>query len=357
MQSATAVAEALYAANPAPALSVAVARSDGQVWAAAFGKADLEFDVDATPDHLFRMGSVSKVLTSTVAAMLVSRGLLDLDAPISAWLADLPEQHRRTTLRQLFIHQGGIRHYLPRDLDPSSPGGTVYMRSYPTNREILAVFIDDPLVAPPGTQVSYSSFGFTLASLVMEAAAGQAFPELVKAELGQGFALPSLVEDDLLAIIPMRVSGYFTAGDLALFSAIAAGPKLELKGELGNVPPCNPAFSWAGAGFLMTPSDAARFGTALIESPDARISAAERSLLFTPLTEAQAGSPALGLAWRLDCDDQGRRRWHHAGATPGGRFGLVVYPDLGLSIAIAGNVMTAPGNILQPSSDLADAFA
>jgi CubicO group peptidase (beta-lactamase class C family) len=350
------VAEALFATNPAPALSIAVARAKGDVWATAFGKANLEFDIDATPNHLFRLGSVSKVLTSTVAARLVARGLLDLDAPISAWL-DLPEQHRGTTMRQLLTHQGGIRHYVARDLDPSSPGGTVYCRSYPTNADILAIFIDDPLIAPPGTRVSYTTFGYTLASLVMEAASRQAFPDLVKTELGQGFGLSSLVEDDLLAIIPLRTSGYVTASDMALFFSHREGPKPQLEGDFGNVPSCNPAFSWAGAGFLMTPSDAARFGAALIGSPHSRVTAAERDLLFTPLTEAQIGSPPLGLGWRLDTDSKGRRRWHHAGATPGGRFCLVVYPDLALSIALASNVMTAPGNVLQPASDLADAFA
>ena len=67
--------------------------------------------------------------------------------------------------------------------------------------------------------------------------------------------------------------------------------------------------------------------------------------------------PPLGLAWRIDTDGKGRPRWHHAGATLGGRANLLLYPDQGLSIAIASNVMATPGNVLQPSSDLADTFA
>ena len=106
----------------------------------------------------------------------------------------------------------------------------------------------------------------------------------------------------------------------------------------------------------MTPSDLARFGAALIDSPTSRITAAERALLFTPLTEATRQMPPLGLGWRVDADPKGRRRWHHAGAQEGGRASLVVYPDLGLSIALATNVATTPGNVLGPSSDLADVF-
>ncbi len=57
---------------------------------------------------------------------------------------------------------GGVRHYIPRDFDITRPGGAVYMRRYRTNQDVLDLFINDPLVAPPGTRVSYSSYGFTL---------------------------------------------------------------------------------------------------------------------------------------------------------------------------------------------------
>lgn len=348
---ATDVAKALLAAQPVPALSLAVARPSGLLWADAFGKADLELEVAATTAHTFRLGSVSKVLTSTAAARLASRGMLDLDAPISGWLPDLPAQHRQTTMKQLLTHRGGIRHFVPRDLDPSAPGGTIDLHGFPTNKEILARFIDDPLVASPGTRANYSTFGYTLASLVMEAAAGRPFVQLMKAEVGEAFGLPSLIEDDPFAVTPSRASGYNKGGDL--------GDVQPRKREQGwaNSRTSNPAYSWAGAGFLMTPSDTARFGAALPDSVDSKISGEVRALLFTPLTEKTRDMPSLGLGWRIDADERGRRRWHHAGATIGGRASLVIYPDSGLSIAIASNVMTVPGDVLKPSSELADVFA
>jgi CubicO group peptidase (beta-lactamase class C family) len=107
----------------------------------------------------------------------------------------------------------------------------------------------------------------------------------------------------------------------------------------------------------MSPPDLARFGAALLESPVAKVTAAERALLFTPLTEQSGPMPPLGLGWRLDTDGKGRRRLHHAGTTLGGRSNLVIYPDQRLSIAISSNVLATPGNVLQPSSDLADIFA
>jgi CubicO group peptidase (beta-lactamase class C family) len=102
--------------------------------------------------------------------------------------------------------------------------------------------------------------------------------------------------------------------------------------------------------------DTAKFGAAMLDGPGSRITAEERALLFTPLTEKTDQSPPLGLGWRVDEDGKGRLRWHHAGSTPGGRTGLVVYPEQGLSIALAGNTMTAPGDVLGPASELADIF-
>jgi serine beta-lactamase-like protein LACTB, mitochondrial len=352
------IASRLLASGAMPALSLAVANRSGVIWAEALGKVDLEFEVAATPDHSFRLGSVSKAVTATLAARLVSRGLVELDAPIAYWLPDLPAQHRATTMRQLLTHRGGVRHYAPKDLDFKAPGGPITRRAYADREEVLALFIDDPLVAPPGAEVSYSSFGYTLASFVMEAAAGSDFVRLVKDEIALPFGLPSLAADDVLAIVPMRARGYFGVTELEfILSKMPGTARPQLAGEFANMTLSNPAFCWAGAGLLMAMPDLARFGAAHLEGPRSRVSAAERALLFTAMTEATANSPPLGLGWRVDHDAQGRLRWHHAGATPGGRASLVVYPGLGLSIALASNVMTVPGDVLGASSELADAFA
>lgn len=190
---ADAVAQRLLAASPAPALSIAVAWPAGLVWAKTYGKADLQLDVAATPAHRFGLGSVSKVVTAAAAARLVTRGLIDMDEAIFRWLPDLPAQHRQTTLRQLFTHRSGVRHYdFARDFGAKAPGGPIGQRAYPSNREILDIFINDPLVGPPGAQVAYSSFGYTLASIVMETAAKQPFLELLEAEVSRPFGLSSL---------------------------------------------------------------------------------------------------------------------------------------------------------------------
>ncbi len=342
------IAQALRAAFPTPALSIAIARRAGLVWAKAYGKADLELDVPATPQHSFKLGSVSKIVTATAAARLAVRGALDLDAPISTWLRDLPEPHRATTLRMLLTHRGGVRHYNARDTSAVAPGGIADFRTYATNAAILGLFINDPLVAEPGTKSIYSTYGYTLASLAIEAATATPFLDLVAQEIAAPFGLDSLRADDPISLRPGRVSGYGPAGQYTGMYPLARDGWV-------NVRQVNPAYKWAGGGFIATPSDIARFGAAHLDPQ--HVPADMQRLLFTVLVEASDNSPPLGLGWRVDQDAKGRRRWHHAGNQEGGRASLVVYPDLDLSIALATNVAGTPGNVLGPSSELADAFA
>jgi serine beta-lactamase-like protein LACTB, mitochondrial len=337
----------LLAANAIPAFSIAVLRRDEVLWAEAFGQADLELGVTAAPSHRFRLGSVSKIITATLAARLAARGDVDLDAGIATYMPALPAQHHATTLRQLLTHRGGIRHYTDKD-DAATPPGPIDKRAYLSTADVLAVFIDDPLIAKPGDGPNYSTFGYTLASLVLEAAANTPFLELVQREIAAPLALASLAADEPFSLVSNRVSGYVP-------SEYVRKTHPSFSGKFGNAPQNNPVYKWAGGGLLATPTDLARFGAAHL-APGA-LSAAALETLFTVYTARTERSPPLGLGWRIDTDSAGRKRWHHAGGQDGARASLVVYPESGLSIAFATNISQTPGDVLGPSEKFATAWS
>lgn len=345
LASARAVVREMLEKDPIPSLSIAVMRGQELIWAEAFGKADLEFDVAATTQHRFRLGSVSKIVTATLAAQLAARGAVNLDASIANYLPDLPEQHRSTTLRQLLTHRGGIRHYTAKDESPDAPG-PIDRRRYLNNADILEVFINDPLIAKPGETVAYSTFGYTLASVALESAAKAPFLELVRREVAEPLGLSSLVGDEPMRIVPQRVSGYFAGDQVRKWMP-------EFQGTHANIQVANVAYKWAGGGLLCTPSDLARFGAAHLAP--GKLSAQSLETLFTVYTERTSNSPPLGLGWRIDDDAEGRRRWHHAGSQDGARASLVVYPREQLSIAFAANILL-PGDVNGPSARIADAL-
>jgi serine beta-lactamase-like protein LACTB len=329
-----------------PSLSIAVVRAGKLLWAEAFGKADLELGTAATPAHRYRLGSVSKVITATLAAQLAAQGAVDLDAAIASYLPGLPAQHRATTLRQLLTHRGGIRHYVDKDWSAGIPG-PLDQRNYGSNADILATFIDDPLIARPGERISYSTFGYTLASLVLEAARGQPFLELVRREIGAPLALSTLGADDRLAVVPDRVRGYHPAD-------LVKRLQPDFAGQWGNIPSNNSGYKWAGGGLLASPADLARFGAAHLAP--GKIASAALTTLFTVHTERTENSAPLGLGWRIDHDDAKRLRWHHAGAQDGARASLVVYPEEELSIALAANVTGLPRDVNTLSARFAEVF-
>ncbi len=330
------------AAAPFPAVSAAVWQGGGLVWSEAFGVADLDTGVPATPEDRFRLASVSKVLTAAAVMRLVARGVVDLDTPIGRYRSSLPAPHQETTLRQLVSHQGGVRHYIPRDFDPAAPGGSIDLRPYPTTEDKLAIFINDPLVSPPGEAVHYSTFGYVLIGAVLESAAGIPFPRILADEVTGPLALGSIAPEVRGAMVPGRVGDY--------------QPVYPLKApaEIVRCPPINPAYKWPGGGLVGAAPDVARFCGALTRP--GYLSAEGLTALFTPNPSRTGATGVFGVGWDVDRDPRGRRRGWHAGSIVGGRSIVMMLPDDGVAVTVLANLGQVDVDPLVPAQRIADAF-
>jgi len=96
----------------AVSVSVALVRDGATIYRGAYGKANLEKGIDATPGHLYMIGSVSKLFAATAVMQLVEKGKLDLDADLNRYLPfqlrnphypDLP-----ITIEMLMRHESSI---------------------------------------------------------------------------------------------------------------------------------------------------------------------------------------------------------------------------------------------------------
>lgn len=327
-----------------PAVSAAVATPGRLVWAQATGLADLEQAIPASPEDRYRLGSTSKIVTAAIAMRLAERGVVDLDAPIGRYRPTLPQAHRATTLRQLAAHLGGVRHYGMRDLN--WPG--IDLRNYRTTDDMLAIFINDPLLSAPGQSFNYSTFGFSLIAAVLESASGRPFPELIQAEVSGPLALR--IEAEIPVNLQAdRVRPYQPTGSRAM----AAEPRAA--GKVLNAAPVNPTYKWAGGGMIGRATDLAIFGAAHLQP--GYLKAETLREMMTPLSPRDGTAPVpVGVAWRIDKDREGRARWHHAGAIDGGRSQLVVYPDAGMAVALMSNLSETPQDPLPSCALIAEAF-
>ncbi|HET6629384.1 MAG TPA: serine hydrolase domain-containing protein [Woeseiaceae bacterium] len=309
-----------------PGLSAAVGIDGGVVWAEGFGWADLEQRVPVTPLTKFRIGSVSKPLTSVAVGLLYERGRLDLDAPVQQYVPDFPEKRWPITTRELMGHVAGIRHYRGDEFLSS--------KHYDGVLEGLAIFADDELLFEPGTGYSYSSYGWNLVSAVVQRAAGEEFLGFMQHEVFAPFGMRHTVPGYMARIVPQRVEFYVQGED----------------GELRNAPWVDNSYKWAGGGFLSTPTDLVRFGLGMLNGGVLEPETVE--LLWTSLRLNSGEATGYGLGWAVGEDDQGRRFAAHGGGSVGGTTWFVIYPDLKFVIAVTTNLSDADG-----TGDLAEALA
>lgn len=170
-------AQSVVAEANLPGLSAAVGLDGEVVWAEGFGWADLEQRVPISPLSRFRIGSASKPLTAAAVGLPYERGLLDLDAPVQTYVPSFPEKRWPINTRQLMGHIAGIRHY-------SSDEEVLSVEDYGSN--VLAgldIFADDSLLFRPGTESSYSTYGWNLVAAVVQAAADEPFLDFMRKEV------------------------------------------------------------------------------------------------------------------------------------------------------------------------------
>jgi CubicO group peptidase (beta-lactamase class C family) len=83
-----------------PGLQVAVVVNGKTVLSRSYGVANLQTPVPVTATTLFTLNSITKAFTGIAAMREVEKGSLDLSAPISRYLDDIPASWGRVTVRQ-----------------------------------------------------------------------------------------------------------------------------------------------------------------------------------------------------------------------------------------------------------------
>ena len=297
----------------APGASITVISKGHVVWSEGFGYADLEQQVPVTPLTRFRVGSVSKSLTSVAVGRLVEGGKLDLDQPIQKYLADYPVKPWPVTSRQLGGHLAGVRHYNGYQENLN----TVNYRDVTSS---LAIFKNDSLLFEPGARFSYSSYGWNLLSAVLESASSTRFLELMQQTVFDAADMRHTVADHVDSIIPGRARWYTRSGR---------------GGGIVNAGFADNSYKWAGGGFLSTTEDLAHFGDDLLH--DRLLKPETVRLLWTSQTTRDGKATGYGIGWFTETDKAGRRRISHSGGSVGGTAFLVIYPDQDLVVAVLVN--------------------
>jgi CubicO group peptidase (beta-lactamase class C family) len=269
------------AARAFPAASVAVTHRGKLVALQAYGRFTYEAESAlVTPESIFDLASVSKIVATTSTAMvLYQRGLLDLETPVVAIVPEFMgrEPHdnpprRQVTLRMLLAHSSGLPAY-----------EKLFQRTK-SRDELLAAAFSTPLTASPGTRAEYSDIGFIVLGVALERLADESLDRFCQREIFGPLGMAHTAYNpppSWRAFIPP------TADDRAFRNRIIQGEvQDENASVLGGVAP--------QAGVFSSAQDVAIFANAMLHG-GSPIASREALALFTRRAATPPGtSRALG---------------------------------------------------------------
>jgi methyl acetate hydrolase len=167
-----------------PNVVAMAANEDGPIYEGAAGPRAVGHSDAVTPDTLFRIASMTKMVATTAALQLAEQGELDLDAPVETYRPEFAELQvlegfdgdtprlrapkSKATVRQLITHTSGLAYWFFNE-------DIVRWESVTGTPNVLSgdkVIFKAPLVADPGTRYEYGISADWL-GLVVEATSGQ----------------------------------------------------------------------------------------------------------------------------------------------------------------------------------------
>lgn len=311
-----------------PGLSLAVGRSDEVIFDEAFGLADLENNIPATPQTVYRTASLAKPITAVAVMQLAEKGSLDLDASIQKYCPEYPLKEWPLTSRHLLGHLGGVRHY-------NRPGESRGTEFFSTLKASIHLFKDDPLLHEPGTKYSYTTYGYTLLGCAIENTAGTDYENYVETHL---FGPAGMLQSDVdthYVLIPHRARGYMLI-DQETYAELPEPLKRKTHpGDLVNAHLHDTSMKVAGGGLVSTPDDLVRFAMA-VDSGKLLSSESVRAM-WTKQKLAGGEETSYGLGWGIR-EVEGRRVISHSGSQAGTGTYLLVLPDDDIYIAVMANL-------------------
>ena len=306
-----AVARRCRAAYDAPGLAVAwTTASDEAPRVALSGEAALDEagGEPLSPDHLLRVGSVTKTLTGTLVLVLADEGLLDLDAPVADLLPGMGLDPRITP-RLLLEHRSGLASYRDHpDLDAGAPHAP---------EELLALALDLGPLDEPGAAFHYASTNFVALGLIVEAVTGGSWAGALRARV----------------LDPLALDGFaFTAESLP--APAARGYERDGEGWADVTDRVDPSVRWAAGALAAPVGDLARWAAALGEG--ALLELATAAARLDALPRAEGSERAYGLGLSVDETASGPA-WGHRGRGDGFHAWTAWYPEAGVAVAAVFN--------------------
>jgi CubicO group peptidase (beta-lactamase class C family) len=318
-----------------PGACVAVLHNGSSLCRRAYGFADLENQVAATPATNFRLASITKQFTAAAILLLAEDGCLSIDDRIRQWLPSLPDAADGITVRHLLSHTSGLIDY-----EDLLPDGT--SRQWRDHEVLSLLEAENRTYFAPAAGFRYSNSGYVLLALIARRAAGVDFASLLKQRIFQPLDMRNTVAFEAgVSAVAHRAYGYSAAGQS--WFRTDQSPTSATLGDGGIYSSIDDLAKW----------DAALYDSRLLRAESLR-------LAFTPAAASADPVVQYGFGWRVS----GAKLWH-SGESVGFRNVIVRYPRDRFTVIVLTNrndpepyaTALAIANAVMPGLDATSAAA
>lgn len=299
-----------------PGMSISASKNGELIWSEGFGYSNVKTKQKVSPSVTqFRIASISKSLCAAALAKLVDDGKLDFDSSIYKYIPDFPKKKYDFTVRQVGGHIAGVRHY---------KGNEFILNKKMTIVEGLDIFKDSPLKFKPGSDYSYSTYGWNLLSVVVQNVANTEFNKYMKETIFDPLKMSSTSLGLSDMDMPNRTQFYIktNAGMIKLGVPVSNEHKV------------------AGGGFIATSEDLVKFGNEVI-APKLLNKSSVRELVKAQSTD-DGESTGYGIGFGVAKTKNNTPRYSHSGGGMGATTFLLMYPEESIVIAIVTNLSQVP---------------
>jgi CubicO group peptidase (beta-lactamase class C family) len=150
-----------------------VARKGKVFYQKAFGKANLELDVNLTTESVFQLGSMTKQFTAVAVLLLAQQGKLKVTDPINKYIPDYPGGDK-ITIHHLLTHTSGIKDFTKM----KALGGIAQKEMTP--KMMVGFFKDEPVDFAPGERFEYNNSGYVLLGYLIDLVSGESYAGFVQ---------------------------------------------------------------------------------------------------------------------------------------------------------------------------------
>lgn len=307
-----------------PGGSLAVSKNDKLVYQKGYGYADVDKKEEVTPEHIFRLASVSKAYTGVAVLLLVQQAKLSLSDKVFGAGAILGTQYGKPpynnnlaamTVKDLLLNISG-------SWGAATGGDVIDLNPQFTNDQMLDWIISTrPNPRAPGELYDYSNVNFWIAGRIIEKISGKKYIDFVKENIVKpiGAEHTDIAGKTLADLKPKEVKYYGQETDAPYVYGISF-PRRDADG-----------------GITATAPDLLRFVNAidgLSGRPDI-LTGASRTLLNTTSKTNDYYGLGLGV-WKE------QNLIYSYGSLPGTRAGFMCNNGNGLSVAILFNSRIIP---------------